>query len=351
MNQVTVLGDSGMWMRVDRYSHKMSLRLLSIFKKIISSKEVIILFAVIVLSVVFYFTSTNHSFISKPSLGTMVIVGSEYGVFVVGVAMLMIAGEFDLSVGSILGFSAYGMAVLYSVGLNPFLAMPAILGGGVAIGAINGLITTKTGIPSFIVTLGMMWFWRGILYGISAGAPMVFRPEKTSQFFASILTGKIGGIIPLQFAWFSLFTVILSLLLTCRRFGNHVFATGGDKITARAMGINTDRIKIICFMLVGVLCAFAGVMQSTRLHSAYATQGQYYELEAIAAVVIGGTSLFGGVGTIVGAFLGVMIIRIINTGLITSRIPGYWFRAVIGITLIAVVILNIWLEKRRSRRR
>lgn len=334
-------------MRIGQRGGKLSSGLLSIIRKFISSREIVIFSAVILLVVIFYFTSTDHAFVSGSSIETMLIMGAEFGIFTIGVAMLMIAGEFDLSTGSILGFSAYGAAILYSLGLNPFLALFISLGGGAVIGAINGLITTRGGVPSFIATLGMMWFWRGVLYVISAGRPIVFRTEETNPLFESIFTGKIGGVIPIQFVWFILFTVILSLILTRHRFGNHVFATGGDKITARAMGINTTRTKIICFVLVGVLCAFAGVMQSTRLNSAYASQGLYYELTAIAAAVIGGTSLFGGTGTIVGAALGIMTVRIIYTGLLTSRVPGAWFKAVVGLVLVIVVIFNILLEKRK----
>lgn len=142
--------------------------------------------------------------------------------------------------------------------------------------------------------------------------------------------------------------MIFALLLNHHRFGNRVYATGGNKNAARAMGINTNRTKIVCFILVGFLCAFAGVMQSTRARGAYALQGSGTELTAIAATVVGGTSLFGGTGTVIGAFFGVLIIRFINTGILTSRVPGFWFDMVMGIVLIIVVILNIILEKRRK---
>lgn len=315
-------------------------------KKVIFPREIIILFAAIILSIVFYFTSTDHAFFSGPCLRTMVILGSEYGIIAVGVTILMIAGEFDLSVGSILGFSAYSMAILYNFGLNPLLVMLIVLLGGGAMGFLNGLIVVKTGIPSFIATLGTMWLWRGVLYVISAGRPKVVYIKET--IFCNIFTGKIG-VIPVQFIWFILFTVILSLLLETHKFGNHVFATGGNKMTARAMGINIHRTKIICFILTGALCAFAGVMQSTRLRSAYSNQGLGYELEIIAATVVGGTSLFGGAGTIVGSFLGVLVIRMINTGLITSRVPGYYFKAAIGATLILVVVFNTVFRGKMSR--
>jgi len=319
----------------------------SLVRKGVYSREFGIFLTLIALSTFFYFTSRRHSFVSVINIQTILKIGSELGIVTVGVAMLMICGEFDLSVGSMLGFSALVMSSLYSKsGLSLPLALFITLCVGAFMGAVNGLVTVKFGIPSFITTLGTMMWWRGMVYVFSAGFPTIFRPEETSPLFKSIFVGNVEG-VPCQFVWFTIFTIILAVMLNYHKFGNHVFATGGNKEAARAMGINTDLTKVICFVVVGVLCAFAGVVQSTRARGAYALQGSGIEMETIASTVIGGTSLFGGVGTILGAFLGVLVLEVISSGLITSGVSGYWFRCVIGVTVIGIVIANIMIERRR----
>lgn len=320
------------------------------FTKFSYFREFGIFLILILLSIIFYFTSRNHSFVSQTNVGTMLKIGPEIGIIAIGVTVLMIAGEFDLSVGSMLGFAALVMCWLYSkLNLNLPLAFFITLCVGAFMGALNGLITVKFGIPSFITTLGTMMWWRGMIFVISAGFPTIFRPEKTNPLFKFILAESIGG-IPLQFIWFVVFTIILTLLLNYHKFGNHVFATGGNKEAARAMGVNTDLTKIICFIIVGILSAFCGVIQSTRARGAYALQGTGAEMQAIAATVIGGTSLFGGSGTIIGTFLGTLVLEVISSGLLTSGVSGYWFNAVVGITVITIVIMNVKVEQRRMRR-
>lgn len=317
-------------------------------RKIVSAREVVILLITIGLVVLFYFTSYQNRFVCVENLETMFSVGPELGIIVLGVALLMICGEFDLSVGSVSAFCALIGVQLYMFGLDPFLVLVIALGVGAAVGAINGLITVKFGIPSFIATLGAMMLWRGAVYIITAGRSAPFRVQEAHPAFYDFFTGTVGG-IPIQFIWFLIIGVALALLLNHHRFGNRVYATGGNREAARAMGINVNRTKIICFVLVGVLCAFAGIMRTARIGSFFCAQGDGMELMAIAATVVGGTSLFGGSGTIIGAFLGVLVITFLDYGLIMSRVPGFWFKAVLGTLIIVVVIINIVIWKRRGR--
>lgn len=317
-------------------------------RKIVSAREVVILLITISLVVLFYFTSYQNRFVCAANLETMFSVGPELGIIVVGVALLMICGEFDLSVGSVSAFCALIGVELYMSGLDPFLALVIALGVGAAVGALNGLITVKFGIPSFIATLGAMMLWRGAVYIITAGRSAPFHVQETHPAFYGFFTGTVGG-VPIQFIWLLIIGVALALLLNHHRFGNRVYATGGNREAARAMGINVNRTKITCFVLVGVLCAFAGIMRTARIGSFFCAQGDGMELMAIAATVVGGTSLFGGSGTIIGAFLGVLVITFLDYGLIMSRVPGFWFKAVLGILIIVVVIVNIVIWKRRGR--
>lgn len=322
-------------------------RIIELLRRIILVREAMISLIALGLVVLFYFTSFQHKFLCADVLRTMFTAAPELGIIVIGVTLLMIAGEFDLSVGSVSGFSALIAVELYVFGLNPFLALAIVLGMSLAIGAVSGLITVKSGVPSFIVTLGMLMLWRGVIYILTAGSTLRFPVGKTHPAFHNLFTGNLVG-IPVQFLWFVLIAVVSALILNHHRFGNHIYATGGNVEAAKAMGVNTNRTKVICFMLVGALSAFAGVLRASRVRGFYVQQGSGMELMAIAAAVVGGTSLFGGVGTTIGALIGVLVITFLEYGLIVSRVPGYWFRAILGILIILVAVVNWLVEKRRE---
>lgn len=316
-----------------------------LFSRVASAREAVIFGIVIGLFVLFNVLS-GGVFASSDVIGIMAISASELGVVVLGVALLMICGEFDLSVGSVSAVGALIVATLYQLGLNPFLATAIAVGCGMGAGAVNGLVTVKFGIPSFIVTLGAMMAWRGFVTLVSGGLTLIFRVGEVHPAFFSVLQGNVGR-VSAPLVWFVGTAIILGLLLHFHRFGNHVFATGGNKEAARAMGINTNKTKVISFMIVGGLAAFSGILQSTRSRGFHAAQGTGMELIAIAASVVGGTSLFGGVGSIVGAVLGVLIIIFLQFGLIMARVPGFWYKLILGVIIVAVVTMNKALEQRR----
>lgn len=317
-----------------------------LFSRVASLREAIVFGIAIALFVLFNVLS-GGVFASSDVIGIMAISTSELGIVVLGVALLMICGEFDLSVGSVSAVGALIAATLYQLGLNPFLATAIAVGGGMGTGAVNGLVTVKFGIPSFIVTLGALMAWRGFVTLVTGGLSVIFRVRETSPAFFSVLQGHVGR-VSAPLVWFVVTAIILGLLLHFHRFGNHVFATGGNKEAARAMGINTNKTKVICFMTVGGLAAFSGIMQIARSRGFQAAQGTGMELTAIAAAVVGGTSLYGGVGSIVGAVLGVLIIIFLQFGLIMARVPGFWYKLILGVIIIAVVIANKILEQRRK---
>jgi len=238
------------------------------------------------------------------------------------------------------------MAALYQIGLNPFLAMGITVGIGIVTGTINGLITVKFKIPSFIITLGTMMLWRGVIYVITEGLQINFFVMEIHPAFGKFLQGKLGA-VSAPLVWFVVTGIILELLLNFHRFGNHIFATGGEKEAARAMGINTNKTKLICFMMVGGLAALSGIMQITRTRGFHAVMGGDTALMAIAAIVVGGVSVTGGAGSILGAFLGVLIITFLQFGLIFAGISGFWYKVILGALIIVVVVINKILEKRK----
>jgi len=322
-------------------------RIANVLSAAISARESIIFVIAVALVIIFYFTSHEGRFISPGVLQTIFTAAPELGILTIGVTLLMISGEFDLSVGSVSGFCALLSVLLYVEGVNPYFGLIASLATGITIGLLNGLIVVKSGVPSFIITLGMLMAWRGAIYIVTAGTTVRFPVWQTHPSFYNIFSSRLLG-IPVQLFWFMIITAAFTIILNHHRFGNQVYATGGNKEAAKAMGVNTDKVKIMCFMMVGLLASFAGVIRATRVRGFYAMQGDGMELMAIAAAVVGGTSLFGGVGTLVGAFLGVLVITFVEHGLIVSRIPGYWFRGVLGILIITITVVNRLMEKRKE---
>jgi simple sugar transport system permease protein len=289
----------------------------------------------------------NYLFVDRRNLAALGKLFPDLGVVALGVGVLMICGEFDLSVSSVLPFCSYVFVRLLYRGFAPFWAFWAALGVGALLGLLNGLITVKTKMPSFITTLGTMMFWRGVLYIWSKMMPAGIRNLVPSgSLFERTFAGTVGSFFPVQALWFALFAVILGILLHYHRFGNWIYATGDNRDAARAMGINTDLVKTVCFMIVGVLCGFSACMQAVRIGSFAATQGIGFELRAIAACVVGGTSLRGGVGSMPGIVLGALTIPILDNGLILLRVPVFGISAFIGIATILFVVLNSYVERK-----
>ena len=270
-------------------------------------------------------------------------IAAELGIVAVGITFLMIAGEFDLSVGSVLGVGAMAFALLAKAGWPHSLAFLISIGLAAIIGLINGLLVIQTRIPSFIVTLGTMMFWRGVLLAVTGGFPVVY---EGGSWLLSALGGRFAGGFHTSLFWFVLIVLIFQVVLTQTRYGNGVYATGGDPGAARALGVNVARTKIINFVLSAMLAALAGIIQFSRFKSVDPLRGQEWELQAIAAAVIGGTLLTGGYGSILGTALGVMMIGMVRSGLVLAGAPAYWYRAFIGVILIAAVIINVRIRGR-----
>lgn len=258
-------------------------------------------------------------------------------IIAVGMTFLIITGEFDLSVGSVYGLGAVVTGILVrDFGWNIWFsfAISLLLAG--AIGLFNGVLTTKVKIPSFIVTLGTLSVLRGASLVIAEGYPVAEYPN--SNFF-EVFAGKLFGFLPIQVIWMLLILIVGIILLNCCVFGYHVYSTGSNKRASKLSGINTDWVQIRCFIMTSVLAAFSGGLMLAHLSSAAPLAGTGLELNVIATVVIGGTLLSGGSGSIVGTFLGAVIMSVMRNGLVLLGVSSYWQEGFIGaIILIAVSI-------------
>ena len=267
----------------------------------------------------------------------------EMALVTIGVTILMICGEFDLSVGSVFALMPMSMAVMVNAGV-PFPA--AVLLGLMlcaVIGFVNGYVTLQFAIPSFITTLGMMFIARSLTIVISGGFPPLLPADLPTWLFTEYLWQ--GSPIRMSFVWFVVIATLASALLSRTNFGNWIRATGGFNEAAASMGIPVRRVKITCFMLCSVLAGFAGLLQVLRLGSPLPSIGEGLELQAVAAAVIGGTALAGGIGTVFGAIVGTLLIRVIDNGLVLSRVDANWFKFAIGVLTMFAVIANAWMGK------
>lgn len=309
--------------------------------------NIVILFVIIQASCIIFSLLFPEKFRYADPANIQVVLKAipQLAIIVMGVNLLMIAGEFDLSVGSNFTFSAFVMALTFNRGATPLLSAIFALLIGCFIGYLNGIIVTKTKIPSFIATLGSMMFWRGMIYLISGTRPASFKPGRT---FQTIFTGSIGP-LQAQFFWLLLVAILCYLLLEHHRLGNHFFAAGGNKQAAMAVGIDVNKVKLIAFILAGVTAAFSGIISTTRVSSVSPIQGEGLELQAIAACVIGGTSLSGGEGTVLGAFIGAALLYTIQDILLLLRAPGFYLNMFVGIVILIAAIINQLLFRQVER--
>ena len=259
-----------------------------------------------------------------------------------GMTLIIILGHIDLTVGAVVA-----MCGTLTVGFIVNQGLPvelAIIGGvllGVLFGFINGVIVSTFKVPSFIITMAMMNVANGIAYVYSGGQST----RITDGFFISIGTGYLFSLIPLPVLYMILLIIVISFLLVKTRFGVYVYAIGGNREAARLSGIPIRKIEIIVFTLSGLLSAFAGLVLASRMYSGQPSVGSGYEMDAIAACVLGGTSMAGGKGSISGTVLGAMVIGIISNGLNLIGVSSYWQLIVKGIIIATAVILDSQKEK------
>lgn len=284
-------------------------------------------------------------YLSATNIGLLMKAIPTLGIIALGVGILMITGEFDLSVGSVYTLAAYVAAIVFTAGYPVLIAVGCALLVGIVIGVINGLITVRAAIPSFITTMGSMLVVRGIVRWLSESGSVSFRP---SAEVAAIFTGSVAG-IEAPFIWFIGLSILAWILLHRSKLGNHMFLVGGNERTATAVGIASQRVKVIAFALAGLAAALAGVISIARVGTATPAQGTGLELRAIAICVIGGLALNGGRGTVLGIFVGACLLYMVEDVLLLLRAPGFYLDVFVGAILVGAVIINTWMTRRSSK--
>ena len=317
-------------------------RLLKIYLEKPELAGIVLLVALIVV----FQVRSDGIFLSAENLRGVLGLLPEMGLVAIGVTILMICGEFDLSVGSVFALMPMSVAIMLNDGVSfPSAVLLGLLICAV-VGFVNGYVTIRFAIPSFIATLGMLFMARSLTVVISGGFPPLL-PDLPSWIFTQYVGP--GGIIRMSFIWFLGIALLAGAMLSLTNFGNWIKSTGGFIEAAASMGVPVNRVKIICFMLCSMLAGFAGLIQVLRLNSPLPSIGVGMELQAVAAAVIGGTALTGGVGTVLGAIIGALLIRIIDNGLVLTQVNANWFQFAIGFLTVFAVVANSWL--RRTARR
>lgn len=297
-------------------------------------RRYIIYIAFIVVFILFAIMLANQGFLSRNNLLNIFRQTATITVIAVGMTFVISCAEIDLSVGSIAGLSSVVSAMtIANYGLVPGII--AGLGVGALVGAINGSLVSLLGIPSFLVTLGMLGIAFGIAQWITNSAPQPI----LNDLFNSIFGGGDLGPIPGLLVWMAVVVAVGAVVLARTKFGRQVLATGGNRMAAEFTGVNTKRIKFSVLLISGVMAGLAGMLYAGRLQSGRFQWGSGDELSAIAAVILGGTSLFGGAGTIIGTLVGALLIGLINNGLILAGLESSQQQVVRGVIIILAVAL------------
>jgi simple sugar transport system permease protein len=264
------------------------------------------------------------------------------GIIALALTLVVIAREIDLSFGSIM---AVGSWAFIATG-QPVLGLIAGLAAGLGAGILNGLIVVRFGIPSLVATIGTWFFWAGIvLYGTGGkGAGTEF----ASGFVSSLITGRIHG-VPAEFFWMIGIAIVFWVLLNRHRFGAHIYLVGDNEQSARMMGVRTDRVRIAAFALVGLCSAFAGIASTLESNYFWPTVGSGAMLPTVAAVFLGGTSIFGGRGTIFGTVVGAFVIGAIEPGIVSLGWTGLLTQVIYGAVIVVALIMQSFVMRRVKR--
>lgn len=299
---------------------------------------------VVMLLIIAYFSYKSARFGTTANLQTIAIAAAPFALIALGQTLVILTGGIDLSVGSVIALSAMSAATV--VKGNPdrlVLSVFVAMGVGLLAGSVNGFLVSRINVPPFIATLGMLTTASGLAYVIGGGAPINGLPDN----FGQIANTKIAGIeIPV---WVMVLGIIvLGIVMKQTSYGTRVYATGGNAIAAQIAGVKTGRILFSVYAISGMLAGLSGVMLASRVISGPPNLGTGYELDAIAAVVIGGASLLGGRGTVWGTALGLLLIQTLNNGLDILVVPAYWQRVIKGLLIVTAVAVDVWSARRRS---
>jgi ribose/xylose/arabinose/galactoside ABC-type transport system permease subunit len=311
----------------------------SLWRKIVHAQESGIFIALMILSLLIGFI--NPVFFKFANIMHILKTASYFFIPGIAITYVLIAAGLDLSIGSVLALGGVASGLALMAGVPIWLSIIIGIVVGMFAGFVNGIIITKFKIPPLITTLGMMYLARGCVEVLTKGTPVYPLPAS----FNMIGQGSIAEV-----PYVVIIAVILGILghivLTQTRFGRSVFAIGGNEETARLSGINIDRVKVIVYTLAGGASAISGIIISSRVAAAQANAGVGYELRIISACIIGGTSMFGGKGSVLGSFIGAVFMAVVANGMVLTKVSVFYQNIIFGLIIILAVGLDQWKRTR-----
>ena len=328
-------------------------RRVGILRKLLNRPELGAVAGAILVFAFFAIVAGDRGFLTSIGTISYLEVSAQLGIVVIPVALLMIAGEFDLSVGSMIGAAGMILAIpTVEFGWPLWASLILAFGVALLVGFLNGYMVIKTGLPSFIVTLASLFALRGATIGFTrliTGRTQVSGLEDES-FLASLFAGEIGG-VPASIFWWVGLSILGTYVLLRTTFGNWIFGTGGDPVAARNVGVPVNRVKIILFMATAVASTLLAVIQVLDAGSADVLRGTLFEFQAIIATVIGGVLLTGGYGSVIGPMFGALIFGMVSQGIFFTGVNTDWFQVFLGAMLLIAVIVNNYIRNRAARSR
>lgn len=303
------------------------------------------IFGVFVAMWIFFIVMAPETFLKSQIYYAFMSTIPFFAMLAMPLTMAVIAGEMDLSFPSIMAMGMITFMMTYDATTSVWLAFLVALLTGAIIGWLNGIIVVKFGIPSLVATIGTQFFWRGavLVLGQGRSGTLVYTKD---TFLHPLLVGKIADKLPMQMVWLILIALLSWVLLNRHKFGAHIYLIGDNVKSAELMGINTGRTRILAFAYIGLVSAFAGVVASLHVTYFWPSLGEGYLLRTLASVFLGGTSVFGGVGTIFGTFIGAFIIGAIEAATVAIGLTGFWTQLIYGLIIVLSVIMHTYLRKR-----
>jgi ribose transport system permease protein len=302
------------------------------------------LVAVLVLGLLLSFASPY--FLTTGNLSNVLVQASVIALLAGGQTFVILTSGVDLAVGAVTALAgAVAGHLMLKMGIDPYAAMLAALAIGMAVGLFNGYLVAFVGIPSFIVTLGGLTLWRGVAFESTGGFDNAGLPDP----FPFIGYGEVLG-IPMPTVVMVMCFIVMAFVLSSTKLGRYVYAIGSNEMGARQVGINVRWYKLGVYVVSGLACGLAAIVLMARMDSSSGKMAQNFELDAIAAVILGGTSLFGGRGSIWGSLLGAILITMIRNGMNLLEISQFKQMMAIGAVVIAAVWIDVWRRKRLLRR-
>jgi simple sugar transport system permease protein len=303
-------------------------------------------FAAVVVYVFFAVAAWHAGFVSINATAAWLDTSSELGIIALAVGALMIAGEFDLSIGSVIGATSIILAIgTTRFQINPWIMMSAVFVVGAGVGLLNGIITVRTGLPSFIVTLASNFGVAGAALGFSRLLTNTTSSSMQTTPLMDFVFAKQWGQANIAILWWIGLTLLATRILNRTPFGNWIYATGGNLVAARGAGVPTSLVKVILFTVTSLAATLVGALQTVEFHSGNAANGQGYVFQAPIVAVIGGVLLGGGYGSPIGIFLGSIIYGIISVGIFYTGWNTDWLLLILGTLLLAAVLANSYFRR------